>query len=352
MIGVVSKKENNIIVENKKERLIYLDVLRVIAIFSVIIFHVIENTLNTFFMDGNSAVVYNIIAQITYYAVPLFIMISGTLFLNPEKEITIKELYSKYIKKIIIALIFFGFIYSILEIYFSTKVISLDMFIKSLKNLITGDLWAHMWYIYLILGLYMLTPLLKKFTSTCTLKEYNYLLVLLLIFTVVLVDISSIFNINIAFNILIINPYIFLFMLGDYLSRFKLNKIVEVTNYFISIIFIILIVFNNIYNFMSAPITYTSLGTISICVSIYLICKKLIKNHNDINIFLNIGKCGFGIYLIHQFFINVIFKLLKFDFILDYPYLGLILYTFIIFIISYITTAILRKIKVVSKYLL
>ena len=325
MIEVVSKEENSII---------------------------LENTLNTFLLTGNSAIVYNIISQIMYYAVPLFVMISGTLFLNPEKEITIKELYSKYIKKIVIALILFGVLYSFLELYFDTRVISLDMLVKSFKNLITGDLWAHMWYIYLILGLYMITPLLKKFTDTCSLKEYNYLLVLLFIFTVILVDISSIFNINIAFNILIINPYILLFMLGDYLARFNINKKIEIINYFISIIFIILIVFNNIYNFMSIPITYTSVGVISICISLYLLCKNSIKNNEQKSIFLSITKCGFGIYLIHQFFINVIFKLLKFDLILDYPYLGLILYTFIIFITSYITTGILRKIKFVNKYIL
>ena len=279
MINVLDKKEEKILIDYNKKRVPYLDVIRTIAILSVIIFHVIENTLNTYFLSGKAAIVYNIVAQIMYYAVPLFIMISGALFLNPKKEISIKELYNKYIKKIVIALILFGILYSSIEIYFNTKVISYNMITESIKNIITGNLWAHMWYIYLILGLYMITPLLKKFTSTCTLKEYNYILALLFVFTIALVDIKSFFNVNIAFDILIINPYIFLFMLGDYLSRFEINKKVRALNYIISMAFVAIIIFNNIYHFMNMEITYTTFGIISIVVSIFLICKNLIKDN-------------------------------------------------------------------------
>ncbi len=355
MINVINKKEENILISHNKKRVPYLDVLRAIAILSVIIFHVIENTLNTYFLSGKAAIVYNIVAQIMYYAVPMFIMISGALFLNPKKEISIKELYNKYIKKIVIALILFGILYSSIEIYFNTKVISYNMITESIKNIITGNLWAHMWYIYLILGLYMITPILKKFTSTCTLKEYNYILALLFIFTIALVDIKSFFNINIAFDILIINPYIFLFMIGDYLSRFEINKKVRALNYIISMTFVVIIIFNNIYHFMNMQITYTTFGIISIVASIFLICKNLIKdniNYKVQKVFANVGKCGFGIYLIHQFFINIIFKLFKVDFILNYPFLGLLLYTSIIFILSYAIVYALRKIKFVAKYIL
>lgn len=356
MINVINKKEENVLTNyNSKKRLPYLDVLRTIAILSVVIFHIIENTLNTYFLSGKAAVVFNIISQIMYYAVPIFIMISGSLFLNPNKKFSIKELYNKYIKKIIIALVFFGILYSSIEIYFNTRAISCDMIINSIKNIITGNLWAHMWYIYLIIGLYMITPLLKKITSNCSFKEYNYILVLLFVFTILLVDIKAIFNIDIAFNILIINPYIFLYMLGDYLARFELNKKVKVINYIISLAFVMIIIFDNIYHFMNIQITYTTFGIVSIVVSIFLICKNLIKDNTSPviqKICTNIGKCGFGIYLIHQFFINIIFKLLKFDFILNYSFIGLILYTLIIFGLSYVIVYVLRKIKFVAKYIL
>ena len=290
-----------------------------------------------------------------YFAVPMFVMISGALFLNSDKEINIKKLYKKYISRIVICLFLFGMFYSILEIYFNTRTISISMITESIKNIFTGNLWAHMWYLYLIIGLYMISPLLKVFTRNCTQKEYKYILIILFIFTVLIIDITKYFNINIAFNILISSPYIFFYMLGDYLSRYDVSKKIKILNYIISAIFIILIILNNFINiFNSVLVAYTSFMMSSIIISLFFLAKdsKINLNYKMKNLLKSIGECGFGIYLIHQFIINIIYKLLKIDFILSYPYIGLIVYVIVIFGISYLIIYLLRKISVIRKYIL
>ena len=73
-----------------KKRILWLDLLRIIGIFGVIIIHIVGNTINTFNLSGTSYIVYNIICKCCYFTLPLFIMISGSLLLN--KDIFYKEI--------------------------------------------------------------------------------------------------------------------------------------------------------------------------------------------------------------------------------------------------------------------
>ena len=73
-----------------KKRLLWIDVLRIIAIFSVIVMHVIGNT--TYTLNVNNTI-YNIINVILYSVMPLFVMISGILFL--DKDINYKDYHFK-----------------------------------------------------------------------------------------------------------------------------------------------------------------------------------------------------------------------------------------------------------------
>ncbi len=304
---------------------------------------------------GTTGNIFSAICQLMYFSNAIFIMISGALFLNPDKDISIKKLYSKYILRMVIALFLFGGFYSILETYYNTQTLSMTMISEAIKNIFTGNLWAHMWYLYLIIGLYMITPLLKKFICNCSRNEYRYILILLFIFTILFTDISKILKTELAFNILIISPYIFFYMLGDYLSRYDISKKLKFANYIFSLISIILIIVNNFVNiFDNELVTFTSTMISSIIISIFLIAKNKKENFGEKtkNVLEDIEKCGLGIYLIHQLIINIIYKILKVDFILNYPYIGLIIYTLVIFAISYLITYFLRKIKIVKNYIL
>ena len=50
------------------------------------------------------------------WAVPCFLMVSGALLLNPAKEIPLKKLFGKYIKRMFLALLIFTFIFQLFDI--------------------------------------------------------------------------------------------------------------------------------------------------------------------------------------------------------------------------------------------
>ena len=148
-----------------RERKYYLDILRICSVCAVVLMHSAG-----FFQDevdpGSvlwlSAVLYS---SITRFAVPVFVMISGALMLGRD-TICVKRLFSKSILRLVAAYLFWAFIYTLVFSffgYYEGKITTL-----SVKNLISGVLrggYFHLWYMPMIIGLYVLSPVLKAFLS-------------------------------------------------------------------------------------------------------------------------------------------------------------------------------------------
>ena len=105
------------------------------------------------------------------WAVPVFVMVSGMFFLNPQKEITLSKLYRKNIFRIVMALITWGVFYrslSITKMIFIDKVCNKELTVGILKQCSTfvfGHAWYHLLFLYMIIGLYILVPLIRVFTT-------------------------------------------------------------------------------------------------------------------------------------------------------------------------------------------
>lgn len=81
----------------------YLDILRVYACIAVIVYHVFSNIIG-FFNEALTESEYflcAVLVNIWLWHVPTFVMISGVIFLNKTKEVTIKQLLRKYVLRII-----------------------------------------------------------------------------------------------------------------------------------------------------------------------------------------------------------------------------------------------------------
>ena len=90
----------------------YLDYLRVSATFAVMSLHIAaDNWLNAGVRSFEWQV-FNFYDSLVRFGVPVFVMISGALFLNPDKYIPVKKLYTKYIFRIAAAFVFWSFLYA------------------------------------------------------------------------------------------------------------------------------------------------------------------------------------------------------------------------------------------------
>ena len=142
----------------------FLDVLRVLATCAVVLMHILTGATDV--TDASIVPEYRSlllsVMDLVTWCVPIFLMISGYLFLNPERTLTYPVMIKKYCRRIALAILLFGVPYAASELVVAEKSFRVMMIPEALKMALTGHTWSHMWYLYLILFLYLITPLLKK----------------------------------------------------------------------------------------------------------------------------------------------------------------------------------------------
>lgn len=104
------------------------------------------------------------LVTLSRWAVPAFFMISGSLLLDPQREMPFKKL-AKHIWRIAFILLSIGFSFCILEEVYTEKSVSISVFVTAFLNLVEGKSWGHLWYLYATLGLYVITPTLRWLCS-------------------------------------------------------------------------------------------------------------------------------------------------------------------------------------------
>lgn len=142
----------------------FLDVLRVLATCAVVLMHVLTGAIDvtdTSIVPEYRSLLLSVMDLVTW-CVPIFLLISGYLFLNPERTLTYPVMIKKYCRRIALAILLFGVPYAASELVVTERTFRIMMIPEALKMTLTGHTWSHMWYLYLILFLYLVTPLLKK----------------------------------------------------------------------------------------------------------------------------------------------------------------------------------------------
>ena len=111
-----------------------------------------------------------------HVAVPIFVMISGANFLNKEKELSIKECWIKYILPLGGTTLIYSFLYAIMTSWQYHHRINLPFLKTLIVNTINGH--YHMWYIWMIIGIYAIIPFLKMLINQSNPVQLWYLIVL------------------------------------------------------------------------------------------------------------------------------------------------------------------------------
>ena len=335
----------------------YLDVLRVFACIAVIVFHVFSNIV-TFYSSSLSAFekyICVILQNIWRWHVPTFVMISGVLFLNKEKEISIKKLFQRYIFRITLALIIFGIPFAFMEIFFDSHYrFNIGQIGTAVLNVFRGKLWDHMWYLYMIIGLYIVLPLFKIFVNYTDKKTLEYVLLILFIFTSIIPTLQYIFPYKLGIYIPINSVFVFYLLLGHYIHQYNLS-IKNTIIYLMGIIYILYMVLISLNkNFVIGGDIIGLYGNISPLVVMITFCIFCYIRQNVCSnrVYEFISPLTFGMYLIHALFLNIFFKFLKFT-PEKYPLIIVVICTGMATItLSLIFSIVARKIGIVKKYVL
>jgi len=157
--------------------MVWLDNSRIIATFAVVFLHVAGFFLNAG-MDSQYWWFGNIFSSFSKWCIPVFVMISGALLLSPDKTESMETFYRKRVSKIFIPILFWSMLYSLgaqWQGILNSKEIPI---LEFLNHYFFLQPTGHMWFFYMIIPLYLLTPFFRKIVANSTRREIFKLVVL------------------------------------------------------------------------------------------------------------------------------------------------------------------------------
>lgn len=158
----------------QKSRANDIDLVKAIAIVCVLIIHSCRYTAPVMSFNWISTVFWGSVSR---SAVPLFFMCSGVIFLDPERKLTVKKLYFKYILRIVVALFFWAMTYKV-YILISDGRFSPSELVVAVKELFLFKHYTHFYYLHIIILFYALMPIVRVFTKNASRTELRYALIL------------------------------------------------------------------------------------------------------------------------------------------------------------------------------
>lgn len=336
----------------KKERINSLDVIRTIAVLAVVMIHVSAMfVVNT---EGNVEIflIGNIFDSISRIGVPLFVMVSGALMLDENKQITLKQIIFKYLLNIIILFLVWSIFYSIFNNVLIPFVKKETINIKSvIISIFNGN--YHMWYLFMIVGLYLITPILRLFVKKENSGIILWFVFLSLFFQFLVPVIDFLANLNTAFTFIhtlldkidldFVGGFTTYYLLGWYIAHVGFNKKAQTCLYIMGGISIVATIiatqifptqYGNTYSNMNILILLYS-------VAVFLLIFNTYKKGTKLDIFFeNTSSLAFGVYIIHPFLLSVYGFIFPQEYTLGYLLLEWLIVTLFSFGITFLITKI------------
>ncbi len=325
----------------KGSRVVWLDVARLFAMFMVVCCHCADPF--NFYPGGNPP------AEIPLWGalwgsflrpcVPLFVMITGALMLPVREEASL--FYKKRITRVFFPFVIWSVIYALFP--YLTGVIGLDSSIlldffayggdevtrQSLGAFVEYASYipfnfpltaVHMWYIYLLIGLYLYLPIFSAWVERASEKAKLWFIVAWGIAS--LLPYYNEFANQYLWGTCSWNAYGMLYyfagfngylLLGHYLRNHNWNNM-QLFCYGIPMFVVgYLVTYYGFITMRDLPNptpeqyelfwTYNSLNVIAMTIPCFMLAKSINVQSFRLQMLLaNLTKCGFGVYMVHFFF--------------------------------------------------
>lgn len=320
--------ETQHLVTTNNQRIGYLDYLRVWAMLMIIILHSPMPNLQA------SGLVLSSISFITATGLVLFFMISGALLLSKTYEM--RSFLLRRFSKIAWPTLFWSLFYIFDKWVQGT--ISTDYLIRSVLSIpFSPQGNGILWFMYTLMGLYLITPILSSWLNTASKKDVEWILTLWTISLLIpiLGNIIHVGDINNTHMLFYLSGFIGYYILGYYLH----HHVKSVKNGIFAFLIFFPLVLAATLKLSGANVDfYKYLWYLSIPMAMmaafwFLFAKKIFSSSVP-NVIAIISKYSFGIYLVHIFVMRQI--VWNWDFVSQHgSVLQIIMTTILTFFISF-----------------
>ena len=338
-----------------QKRNICLDITRIIAVLAVVMIHTSAYFVTRYPRLTLEFTIGNIFDAVSRLGVPLFLMISGALFLDENKKITTKTILCKNALGIAIITVIWAVIYSLVDNF----VLNSFNGMQGVIDLIVYG-YYHMWYLYMIIGIYIITPFLRAFVrkenkklvlffiAVCLAVQFVLPLVNKLVLKYAGVDYVG--AVTDKLKLSFFGEYLTYYVIGWYIVHVGITKKrTRIMAYLLgaaALVFVVLYVhlggsYLEAYNNIGIPVFVYATS-----VFVALTNIKTNAGEKTSKTLATLSKLTFGVYIIHAIVLEFFFKW--------FPYKsGALWYLLVCYIVTVISslvlTVIISKIPLIKK---
>lgn len=343
---------------DQKQTIYWVDLIRVTAIYLVVTIHVSGQLTSAWGKIPNGQwMIANIYGSVARISVPLFFMISGYLLL-PRSE-SLRSFYIKRMPKLLVPLVVWSLIYLLWYCGGHTCTPNVISYLLLIKGA-----YYHLWFLYSLIGIYLILPVLRRIISPDSDKKILwYLIGLWLVFQPVLAIANQFWNFKINISAPLATGFTAFFFLGYLLGEKALSR----SGIILSIVIFMLGILATIAgNYFLALNSGQSDGFFYDFVSLNVILASgaafvLLRRISEVRIFTAskihsitrlLTSASFGIYLIHVLVIEVLsdrIPLAHINSFMGYPIWSVPLVSTIVFILSFLIVRAIQAIPIINQ---
>ena len=367
--------------EGGVKRILYFDFLRAFAPIAVIWIHVCPN-MYRFSLNVSSSdfLMSNTVQWFARWAVPIFIMMSGALFLNPDKEFSFKKHLKKNVSRLVIAYLFWSIIYAAAAATFSFDR-GRQTWWRYFLSLACGMHYYHLWYLLVLVLLYLMVPILRKVTENRPLMNYFLILGIVVCFaspmigeycTLILERIGKqqIPIVGVLKGVETMTTYLagklrldfmVYFVLGYFLHTEELSRKLRAVLYVLGALALVHIISISALRFSllghdrsGATEENINVAVLTFSSAVFVAAKYGLQKVKKLpKWIMNMAKYSFGVYLCHVLFVEfILYRENVNPFPIGHKKLELLLFvvaTVVIYLASYAVTWVMSKIPLLRK---
>ncbi len=345
-----------------KSRKLHYDILRVLAAFSVVMLHSAAQFWYDLDIRSAEWIIANSYDALFRFGVPVFVMISGAIFLDKAYELDIKRLYKHNVLKMVVFYIIWSVAYGLFDIR------NWDLKAAGVKPILREFLLGryHLWFIPMIAGIYVLLPVLKSWVENAKKKNIEYFLVLFVVLQILSETVRALTVSDELHSILdltkveMVCSYIGYFVLGYYLAHIGIGPKLKKLLY---IMVIPSMVANVVLGFLLAWRANTPVGLIYDCYGVFtfiiavalfvFVCEKGKTAGAGVKggkLWKELSADMMGVYVMHVGVMEFT-KEIGFHSMIVPNVIGIPLYAVICFVACALVAAVLRRIPFVGRFL-
>lgn len=348
-------------------RLAYADLLRILATIAVIVVHISGSWLGQAALGSTSWTVLLAYDSLAHWCVPMFVMLSGAFLLDPKKAVRLRDIFLKYILRVLIALLVWGTFYAVLDYGRSGHTFTWAGVKSALNHVLWADTHYHLWFLYMMIGLYLVTPILRAFVRGASRGTFHWFFLLCFVFYSVIPTLRSIMPERMAlisawsnqFGIRLVLGYVGYYVAGYYLKNFTLNRLAEFIIYILGLLGAVATVWGSYTlslhhgSFSDVLLEYYTPNVACMSVAVFVLFRYVLalseersrRQHS-----IRAARISFGIFLAHDFFIMLLrhfdISTLSFHPILSVPVLSAG-----VFLCAFAVAWLISKIPLIGRFL-